>query len=302
MRNHLRRLHLYSVTLWLIACLVAGTAAAQELRLPMKKDSLKIAIIGDSGTGDSPQYDVASRLIEYHRLFPYELVLMMGDNLYGGEKPKDFTRKFEQPYKPLIDQGVKFYASLGNHDNPEQRYYKLFNMNGERFYTFRPKLGVRFFALDSNYMDRAQLEWLEKELKNSQSDWKIAFFHHPIYSSGATHGSDMALRQVVEPLFLKYGVDAVFAGHEHFYERIRPQKGIYYFISGGAAKLRKGNIRPSDLTAKGFDSDRHFMLVEITSDALYFQTISRSGQTIDAGVCPRRKNEPKQQQAANGNR
>ena len=115
-------------------------------------------------------------------------------------------------------------------------------MNGERFYTFKPKDNVRIFALDSNYMDKTQLDWLEKELAASGSDWKIAFFHHPIYSSGGRHGSDEELRAQLEPLFLKYGVDAVFMGHEHFYERIKPQKGIYYFISGGAAKLREGNV------------------------------------------------------------
>ena len=79
------------------------------------------------------------------------------------------------------------------------------------------------------------------------------FFHHPLYSSGASHGSDTALRDQLEPLFIKYGVDAVFAGHEHFYERIKPQKGIYYFVSGGAAKLRKGDIQRTNLTEKGFD-------------------------------------------------
>ena len=89
---------------------------------------------------------------------------MMGDNLYGGNSDKDFKKKFEEPYKPLLDANIKFYASLGNHDNPNERLYKLFNMNGERYYTFRPKAGVRFFALDSNYMDKPQLAWLEKEL------------------------------------------------------------------------------------------------------------------------------------------
>ena len=130
-----------------------------------------------------------------HQRFPYEFVLMMGDNMYGGENARDFQRKFEIPYKPVLDKNVKFYASLGNHDSTNQRMYKLFNMNGERFYTFRPKPGVRFFALDSNYMDRTQLQWLEKELAASGSDWKIMYFHHPIYSSGGAHGSDTALRE-----------------------------------------------------------------------------------------------------------
>jgi len=191
------------------------------------------------------------------------------------------------PYKPLLDSGMKFYATLGNHDNTNEKLYKPFNMNGERFYTFKPKPGVRFFSLDSNYMDPSQLQWLEKELAASGSDWKIAFFHHPLYSSGGTHGSDTKLRDQLEPLFLKYGVDAVFSGHEHFYERIKPQKGIYYFVSGGAGKLREGDVGKSNLTAKAFDTGYHFMLVEVGKEVLNFQVISDQGKVVDSGALPR---------------
>ena len=121
------------------------------------------------------------------RKFPFEFVLMLGDNLYGHEKPSDFVRKFEEPYKPLLNAGIKFYAALGNHDNPNERFYKNFNMGGKRYYSF--KVGnIEFFALDSNYMDPQQLEWLKKQLQASKSDWKIAFFHHPLYSDGKRHG------------------------------------------------------------------------------------------------------------------
>ena len=142
---------------------------------------------------------------------------------------------------------------------------------------------MRFFALDSNYMDREQIAWLEKELAASGSDWKIAFFHHPLYSSGGRHGSEVDLRKQLEPLFLKYGVNVVFAGHEHFYERIKPQKGIYYFTAGGSAKLRAGDIQKTDLTAVGFDTDNTYMLVEVAGDAMHFQTLSRTGKRIDGG-------------------
>ena len=216
--------------------------------------------------------------------------------MYGGEGPADFQRKFEEPYKPLLDAGVKFYAALGNHDDPTQRFYKNFNMNGERFYTFKaPKPGLdalggaRFFALDSNYMSPEQVAWLEKELKASGSDWKIPFFHHPLYSSGEKHGADVALREQLEPLFVKYGVDVVFAGHEHFYERLKPQKGITYFVNGSSAKLRRGNIGQSGITAKGFDTGYAFMIVEIAGAEMHFQTIEAGGQTIDSGTITRRE-------------
>ena len=89
---------------------------------------------------------------------------------------------------------------------------------------------------------------------------------------------------MLEPLFLTYGVDVVFSGHEHFYQRIKPQKGIHYFVSGAAGELRAGDVRPSNLTAAAFDSDRSFMLVEVAGKELSFQAISRLGLTVDKGT------------------
>ncbi len=214
-------------------------SGAIALTLPNKADSLKFAVLGDFGVGSKAQYQLAAQMKRVHDIFPYELVTLVGDNLYGSERPQDFQKKFEVPYKPLLDAGVKFYASLGNHDAREQRYYKLFNMDGKLYYSFKPsKQSVRFFALESTYPDPDQIAWFEKELKESNSDWKIPYFHHPPYSSGDRHGSDARLREVLEPLFLKYNVSVVLTGHDHFYERTKPQKGIVYFVVGSGGQLR----------------------------------------------------------------
>jgi predicted phosphodiesterase len=281
-------------TIVLLLVFAAPAVLQERLLLPKKDGSVRFLVIGDSGTGGSEQRAVANRIAEVYKVYPFEFAIMVGDNLYGGESAADFRRKFEEPYKPLLDAGVKFYAALGNHDDPTQRYYKNFNMNGERFFTFKaPKKGpdllgdVRFFALDSNYMSGDQVEWLEKELANSGSDWKIPFFHHPLYSSGGRHGSEVDLRQQLEPLFMKYGVNVVFAGHEHFYERLKPQNGIYYFTAGGSAKLRGGDIQGTAMTALGFDSDNSYMLVEIDGDVMHFQTLSRTGRRVDSGSITR---------------
>src|SRR5882724_8554533 len=151
---------------------------ATDLRLPLKQKSVRFAVIGDSGTGDKHQFDVGRQMADCRLKFPFDLVLMLGDNLYGDENPIDFQRKFEEPYKPLLDAGVKFYASLGNHDNPNERFYKPFNMGEKRYYNFKNS-GVEFFALDSTYMDPQQLDWLAKSLSGSSSEWKICYFHHP---------------------------------------------------------------------------------------------------------------------------
>ena len=260
---------------------------AQDFTVPMKSGSVKFAVIGDTGTGDKHQLAVAKQLTATRAKFPFEFVVMVGDNIYGGNSAKDYDKKFAIPYKPLLDAGVKFYAALGNHDDPSERFYKPFNMNGERYYTFKPANGVRFFALDSTYVDDRQTKWVDEQLGMSGSDWKIAFFHHPPYSSGETHGSDETLRTQLEPIFVKHGVNVVLTGHEHFYERIKPQKGIAYFITGSSAKLREGNISRTQLTAKGFDSGYTFMIVEIADDDLYYQTITDTGKTVDSGTVHR---------------
>ena len=279
--------------LFIVLLLIAGPSLspAQDQRLPNKQGSLKFAIIGDAGQPGSGQTAIAKQLTSWRTRFPFGFVLMTGDNLYGTEGPRDYERKFSIPFKSLIDANVKFYAALGNHDDAGQIQYKLFNMDGKKYYSFKPQNGVRFFAIDSNYVDGKQLDWLDKELAASASDWKIAFFHHPLYSSGATHGSADLQRELLEPIFLKHGVNVAIMGHEHFYERIKPQKGVAYFILGSSAKLRTGDLRKSALTAYGNDSDYAFMLVEIDGDEMHFQTISDKGATLDAGSI-RRQGKP----------
>ncbi len=270
-----------------VAILISFSFGAWAQELPNREGSFRFAVVGDSGTGGKRQHQIGALLGQYHKTLGFMTVLMLGDNIYGRHKPKDFQKKFELPYKALLDSGVKFRAALGNHDSPTQISYKPFNMDGLRYYTFKPSEGIRFFALDSTAVDKRQLEWIERELSGSAGDWKIVYFHHPIYSSGARHGSDLALRAVLEPLFVKYGVSVVLSGHDHFYERIEPQRGIHYFVIGGSAKLRKKNIRKTGLTAKAFDRDNSFAVMEIDRDVLHFQAISRTGETVDIGSISR---------------
>ena len=233
-------------------------------------------------------------MIEWRARFPFDFVLMLGDNIYGPHAADDYVRKFEEPYKALLDAGVTFHASIGNHDDPAQIYYRRFHMGGQRYYSFRRAerrltgltgAGVRFFALDSRSFDPAQLSWLREQLDESGSTWKICFFHHPLYTSGRYAAGAAALRVALEPILVSGDVDVVFSGHEHVYERIKPQHGIAYFVSGAAGSLRPDDLDPaSPITARGFDQDYHFLLIEVSGDELYFQAISRAGETIDAGV------------------
>jgi 3',5'-cyclic AMP phosphodiesterase CpdA len=261
-------------------------AAQQATPLPTRPESLKFAVIGDAGTGEPPQFEVGSKMAEARRTFPFETVIMLGDNIYGRQTAQDFVTKFQRPYAPLLTAGVRFYATLGNHDAPANRFYPGFNMGGLRYFTYFRK-NVQFFVLDSNAMDPQQLAWLDNALKESVSPWKICYFHHPLYSNAGRHGSEFELRVVLEPLFVKYGVNVVYSGHDHVYERIKPQKGITYFVNGSSGQLRPGDLRPSATTAAYFDRDQVFSLVEIDNDDLFFQAISRTGRTVDSGVIHR---------------
>ena len=264
-------------------------AAKIPLTLPNQPDSLKFGVMGDFGTGAAPQIEMAATMARVHQQFKFTLMLLTGDNLYGSERPQDFKKKFEDPYKALIDGGVTFRAALGNHDEREQRNYKPFNMGGQLYYTYKEK-NVRFFVIESTYPDPKQMLWLEQELKNSDSDWKIAYMHHPPYCSAGRHGSDRRLREMLEPLFVAYNVSVVFAGHDHVYERTKPQKDITYFVVGSSGKLSPGDLDSrSPLTAKGFDTDQAFLVAEISGDQMAFNAVSKAGRVVDAGTITRRQ-------------
>jgi len=270
----------------------AASFDSNGLALPKKLGSLRFAVMGDVGRGDLAQYDTAVEMARWRQHFDFSFVLMLGDNMYGAGTPEDYAVRFERPYKALLDAGVTFYAANGNHDPVSILTYAPYNMGGNRYYWFKKNEGplgpiaqrtVRFFAIDTVNLDAAQMAWLRRYMGESDSDWEIGFYHHPIYTSGRYQFAAQRLRAVLEPVLVQYGADVALAGHEHFYERIVAQRGVLYFTSGAGGALRVGDIRPSNLTAAGFDTDTHFILMEISGDELYFQAISRTGKTVDSG-------------------
>jgi 3',5'-cyclic AMP phosphodiesterase CpdA len=278
------------VHIHLIALAVAATLlSAAPLGLPNRPGSLKFAVLGDFGTGHSASRDVAAQLLSLRAQFNFEMVVTTGDNIIGDQDDSaDLADKFEMPFRPLLDASVRFYASLGNHDRPTLVSYAPFNMGGQRYYSFARR-NVRFFILDSNWLDRVQVDWLEQALGRSTDDWKICVFHHPLYSDGVRHGPSLELRVILEPILVRYGVDVVFSGHDHIYERLHPQKGITYFVAGAGGQSERG-IAPTAATAASFDEDRSFMLVEVIGGELHFRSVTRGGVMIDAGaIRPRQK-------------
>jgi 3',5'-cyclic AMP phosphodiesterase CpdA len=273
------------------------SSAARQAQAPAtpsaSASSVRFVAFGDMGTGDDHQLAVARRMVAYHDEHPYDTVLTVGDNIYPDGDPADLPAKFERPYAELLKRGVNFYASLGNNDVKKGRdaqiNYKPFHMGGHAYYSFTKGTAgenqVQFFAIDSTSFDAGQQRWLESSLADSQARWKIAYFHHAIYSSSKRHGSRMKLRAQLEPLFVKYGVAAVFAGHDHTYERTKPLQGVQYFVCGIGGNAPDGSLdRTSSFMAFGNDQDNGFMYVEVTADRLTFQAISAAGRVFDSGM------------------
>jgi hypothetical protein len=258
---------------------VSSTTPA-PLPMPGGRGTIVFALVGDSGSGDIAQQTVAQAMLSYFTSahhFPF--VLMLGDNLYDD----DYTGEFTKPYTPLLDRGVKFYAAIGNHDRDLEIHFKPFNMQDRDSYTF-DQGNARFVALNSNHpADPAQIKWLDTVFADAGNKWRICFFHHPLYSSGL-HASESrdVIRPALEPALVRNHVDVVFSGHDHLYERVKPQQGIRYFVSGG------GGRSLYDFNRSSFDevgiSEHHFMVVQLGGDRLLYEAITPAQKLLDCGI------------------
>jgi predicted phosphodiesterase len=261
-----------------------------------KKDdepSLRFAVVGDTGTGDRWQILVAKQMLAEHDRSPYPFVVMLGDNIYGGTFRR-IKEVFEYPYEKLLDRGVKFYATLGNHDQKsfkDQVGYDKFNMGGQAYYKFAPADDlVEFFTINSSPIveknDTSQFEWLDKALDASKARWKIVFFHHPPFSPGKRHGDNPILVERVVPILKKNKVRIVMTGHEHFFAKMRTVDGIDYLISGSGGKIHRGGLQPDERLEAGNDEIHHFVSVTLTKDAFTYTAIGSEGETIYQGTIP----------------
>ena len=254
-------------------------------------DSITFAVLGDNGSGGRNQMDVAGQMARTYRETPYGLVLLAGDISYYGSIDDRWDEVFVEPYRPLIEAGVTWELAIGNHELSEKKsddaaaeieaQLRRFGKPGT-YYTVRHG-PMEVFVLDSSIPlatgqgGPEQIVWLEEALAASDAPWKVGLMHQPAYSSGS-HGSHLGIREVVQPLFARYGVDIVFAGHDHHYERTTPQDGVVWVVSGAGAKLTR--VDGADFTAHA-ESTLQFMLVDIDGDVMDVRAITTDGTVID---------------------
>jgi predicted phosphodiesterase len=256
---------------------------------PAGDDSrFSFAVVGDSGSGGKGQLAVAALL---ERLRP-DLVLHTGDVVYPAGHERHYDRRFFAPYRNLI-KTVPLFPVLGNHD--------VRKGNGAAFLeNFHPPLGspgstkryysfdwgnTHFVALDSElyHGDRGsdpeeQRDFLERDLATTRKHWRIVFLHRSPYGS-SRHGGDEKVREDLEPLFAKNGVDLVFSGHDHVYERTVPIRGVTYVVSGGGGR----RLYPAGRSARTVSSvsAHHAVLVRVDGSHLSLEAVEAGGTYVD---------------------
>ena len=281
--------------------LVRGTMLPSFMRTPPPLFSLKetdktvrVLAFGDFGNGSIGQKQTAEAMLGYHRKTPFDFAITLGDNFYGAgmESPSDARWKtwWDELYDPL---GIKFYASLGDHDwvladSPAAeilygRQSPSWRMPAP-YYTFTAG-PVQFFALDTNEVSEAQLLWLKDELAKSKATWKLVYGHHPIYSDGAHLDNPVLIKRLLP--VLKGRADVFLAGHDHDLQHLKAEDGVHFFVSGGGgAGLREPKPGPRSLFAKavhGFsvvEADAKQMkvtFIDTSLNRLHEATLTKSG-------------------------
>lgn len=260
---------------------------------PSPAGIVRFAVLGDTKGGNSETAQMAELLASAAGDGGLDAVIMVGDNLkdldHGG-----LQREFLDPFAPLLSEGVPFFAALGNHDldDDDSPAFELgvpeFHMVGRRYYTVSLSASVEVFVLDSTSIketgaDGDQMVWLADALAASTAPVKIAIMHHPIYGSSGSRSASLDCRELLEPLFIEHDVQLVFAGHQHVYERIAPQSGVQYFITGAGGHVSRDSVDEEYPILDGDDDNVTGMLWEIDGTVAHFQVMTSDGAVIDEG-------------------
>ncbi|HVM35562.1 MAG TPA: metallophosphoesterase [Actinomycetota bacterium] len=272
------------VALALGACSNVPPADGPSNRVAGATGNAVVAIVGDAGTGGSVQRNVAAEMCRLQERLGFEVVATTGDNIYPEGSPDDFATKFVRPYRCLLTRGVRFRASLGNHDvltdgGDQMIATRPFGMRN-RYYAFAAGSAL-FVVLDSTNLDDEQLAWLDRRLHElSGAPWLIVLLHHPPYSGGAEHGSDTAVRAALEPRFDAAGVDLVLSGHDHVYSRAEASGITYVVTGGGGARLYPCSQEPPAevVTCR---SAHHFVVLKVSETTLRVRSIGLGGEILD---------------------
>jgi len=260
--------------------------------------SFTFLAFGDSGLGGPEQYRLAARMIDYRPDF----IVHTGDLIYPGGERWRYRERFFEPYAALIRE-LPFWPSLGNHDvgkrNKGQPFRDVFDLPENGPATQPPEYNywfdyadARFVVINSNVgievLRDEVAPWCEQVLGSAKARWKFAVFHHPPYTNGK-YAPNTNEQSTLVPAFERTGVDIVFCGHDHLYERTVPMRGgapadggVVYVVSGaGGAELYKLKKDMPSYYAASYDGTHGFTVISIDGDALTLRQVDIDGRTID---------------------
>jgi tartrate-resistant acid phosphatase type 5 len=248
--------------------------------------SVRVLAFGDFGTGEAGQVQDAHAMLAYHKQYPFDFGLTLGDNFYsvGLNSPDDprWQTQWEQLYGPL---GIKFYPVYGNHDydDPDSPAAELAYSRKSKswvfpapYYTFTAG-AAQFFAIDNIRLTDSELAWLDDALSKSTAKWKIVYGHYHMYS--ATRGDERSLIKRLLPMLEKNHVEIYLNGHDHNMQEARTESPVHFFTSGaGGAGLY--NMQPNYKKSIFKDKQFGFSVLEIDEQHVDVIFVDMDGKEV----------------------
>jgi predicted phosphodiesterase len=251
------------------------------------KDPYRFVVFGDTRSNHDDHRSVVNEIVLENPAF----VLHTGDLVGDGESESDWSTFFE--IEDSLIRNTAIYPCLGNHEADGVRYLQLFSPPHElspiteNYYAFTFATSG-FLVLDLYLSDfsegSVQYDWLQSTLQSLANDPAIhrrfVFLHHGPYDSGP-HGSEYTVRSDLTPLFQTYGVDIVFSGHDHTYERSTVDGIKYVVTGGGGAPLYNAD---GDWWTEVTEAVLHYVLMEINGPLATFTARRLDGSILDQFV------------------
>lgn len=244
-----------------------------------ERDPSYIVIYGDSRTNHAVHKDIVKAIMKYKP----SVVFHTGDLVTNNPDEWKTVNKIISVLKETSD----FYPALGNHEYYAgvESFFSNFELpNNEQWYSVE-RHGIHFIILNSTVSidkDSDQYKWLETDLKNINSNIKfiIVIFHHPPFSSSYNlAGNEETFRNIAVPLFKKYGVDIVFNGHTHAYERCL-YNNIYYITTGGGGAPLHDKRQKCPYSRK-FVKTHHFCVLYVKGNRLFVEVLGKDLKVLD---------------------
>lgn len=247
--------------------------------------SSDIVIYGDSRSGHDNHRQVVNAILKLNPA----VVFHTGDLVENGRRPEDWLI-FNEITAGLL-KSAEFYPALGNHENRSPLFFNNFNLpNNECWYSLE-RNGIHFAVLDSTAplnVGSKQYKWLKSDLSgiDKRIKFRVVVFHHPLFDAAKDKEDEKELKATLLPLFKRYGINVVFSGHSHNYQRFL-YNNIYYIVTAGGGAPLHDQKRTSPYLQK-FIKTYHFCLLSMEDGFLAIKVLDPHLNLIDEFKVPPR--------------